>query len=322
MSIRGFSLRNSAAVATSAKEASHFFQRFSFQPFRFSLTTHCVTIFIARDGDMIGEYPHHQLEAMARAGHLRPDDDYWHEGMGEWSTLDKFIRRRAWEPVVERADAEANTPSPAPPFWQTMDRRLLFGGIGATVLAVLLILFLVARPSSGPVSPTPAMDAAAELALRDKAAADLRARIERLPVTAKPPLNTFYYDVRVSMEKHFNPRVPWSALIHGSANKVDANGQTLSRTDFDLTTDYEEGEWVHDDYQETVTTFSENGAETSKEIQRLSTPTSIAGIMGLKIRPKLAPIQMSSLKIEDAGATPSGTPATLVPPILTQPPGK
>lgn len=72
----------------------------SFRLFRFSISTHGVTIFIARDGDMFGEYPHTQLEALARAGHLQPDDDYWHEGMEEWALLRDFLRPQAWETDV------------------------------------------------------------------------------------------------------------------------------------------------------------------------------------------------------------------------------
>src|SRR6185436_20879226 len=73
--------------------------------------------------------------------------------------------------------------------------------IAAALLALLLIIFLLrARAGASEANvlfpqatstPAPPLDSAANLALRDKAAADLRQRIERLPGQAVPPLYTF-----------------------------------------------------------------------------------------------------------------------------------
>ena len=254
---------------------------------------------------------------MARRGELQQEDHYWHEGMGDWLPLSEFVGREAW------GRETAGPPSAlAPP----LNRRVILGGLATLIIVAAVVGFLVIKPDRNEIAATPAAlpsDAATELQLREKAAADLRQRIERLPATAKPPLNTFYYDVRVSMKKHFNPHIPWSAFIHGSANTVDSeNGQTLSRTDFDLTTDYEDEEWGNADYQATVSTFSEKGVETSKEVQDSAAPASIVGMMGLKLRPKAVTSQVPSLIMQDAAPTSGSSPAILAPPILTRPPGK
>ncbi len=275
-----------------------------------------MNVFIARDGEVIGEYPHYELDAMARRGELLPDDYYWHDGMDEtWLPLKRFLRSKS-------RNRETPEPAPAGP---PLDRRILYGGIAAAVILAALLGFLLIKPNW--MAPTrtsaSANSSLTELELRDKAAADLRARIERLPATAKPPLNTFYYDVRVSMQKHFSPRIPWSATIRGSGNLIDpADQRTLTRTDFVLTTDYEDGEWVHKDYRETVTTFSDNGAQTTSELEYTAAPPSLVGMMGLKLRAAPVTSQVPSLTLLPASSSPGSSPAILAPPILTRPPGK
>ncbi|MEP6821487.1 MAG: DUF4339 domain-containing protein [Chthoniobacterales bacterium] len=277
-----------------------------------------MTIFISRDGDMIGEFPHHQLEAMARAGRLRPDDDYWHEGMGEWSTLDKFIRRRAWEPVPESVDAEADAPSPAPPFWQTMDRRVLIGGGAALLGLILLVGFLVVEPSATQdrtaVQQTLQPNAPTALEIRDKAAANLRERIERLPATAKPPLNTFYYDVRVAMNKSYSERTPWSATVHGFENAVDPEGKALSRTEFILTTDYDDGEWIFKKYHASVHNLAKDADEEIQEGENSPIPPSLVEALGLKRRG--TPVNPPAIATPPAGET---SPITRPPPLIGKP---
>lgn len=237
-----------------------------------------VNVFIARDGSVIGEYPHTEITAMVRAGQLLPDDHYWHEGMEDWILLPEFVDHDAWEPEA------APPPEPPPP-----NRPLILGSLAASIILATLVGFLFIKPylSRERLTTTsrPPRDAAEVLRARDRATADLGRRIERLPSTPTPPLNIFYYDVNLNIKTTFLPRSPWSATIHGAENLVDpATGKTLSRTDFVLTTDYEDGEWIYKRYLATVSNLSEGTSINVMEDGSGPTPPSIVGMLALKRR--------------------------------------
>ena len=278
-----------------------------------------MNVFIARDGAILGEYPREQIDQMARAGELNGDDHYWQEDMDDWQPLPALLGPGPWEPATA-----VTTALPAPKPW---DKRVILGGLaGLVITAVALSLFFsrTGNQDSGEGSSTASHAKAAEtaLAIRDKAAADLRKRIERLPVSAKPPLNTFYYDVRVNMRKTFDQRTPWSATIHGWANVIDpATDQTVSRTDFTLTTDYEDNEWVFKHYRAQLTSMATHTSSEVEERGDSATPPSLAAMLGLKRMEVPSPGQIppAITKVEERGAI-APAPKLLPPPLLSEAP--
>ncbi len=257
-------------------------------------------IFLARDGVEIGECPRPHLTKLARTGELLPSDHYWHEGMGDWSTLSELLAPEEWEPLPPRAPkppAVVALATPVAPIssgevtpWY---RHRLAGP--ATIAMVLLGAALIAiiainagssggaarRNSLNPNARTVPTLSATEI--RDQAAADLRQKIERLPARAEPPLNTFYYDVRVNMQKSLDRATPWSATIQGGENLIDpATQQTIRRTQFTLVTDYHNNVWVFRRYRATVTDLASSAITEIADDEQAPAPPSLVGMLGLK----------------------------------------
>ncbi len=260
-----------------------------------------MTVFIARDGAIIGEYPREDLEAMAQRGELETEDHFWQEGMEDWLPLPDLLGADAWEPMLAptlgaKPPLEPQPPTPSPVPAAAKPWRLVLG-IAAVLLTLGLAALLLIRsdrrganvvpvwPPLESSSPTNTPTSEASLELRDKAAADLRHRIERLPGNAAPPLNTFYYDVRVEMRKTVMPETPWSARMRGFENVIDpATQSTLSRTDFTLTADYHDGEWTFNHYRASVLNVINGAVISVEESADSPTPPSLVGILGLKRR--------------------------------------
>jgi hypothetical protein len=115
-------------------------------------------------------------------------------------------------------------------------------------------------------SPTPAVDA---LAVREKALADLRQRLERLPEQPAPPVNTYYYDFVIEMNETFAPRSPWNVVIRGRENVLKPDSEeTLSKTEFILTADYTDGEWVYRAYTGTTLNMQDQTSNVSSTMRR------------------------------------------------------
>lgn len=235
-----------------------------------------MNVFIARDGSIIGEYPRADLEAMARRGELEMEDHFWQEGMEDWLPLPDLLGSEAWL-------ASSPPPSPRSPW--------LYLGLGFAAVLIFagLIRFFILpdRPSEAlPVAidgQTSMPDAPAAGALRDKAAADLRARIERLPARAAPPSHNFYYDVRVHMQRTFSTDAPWAATMRGFENVVDpATQETLRRTEFVLRAEYRDGAWVYRGYEASVNDLKANTTHKIQEPADTPILPVIAGIMGLR----------------------------------------
>jgi len=243
-----------------------------------------VTVYIARAGAEIGSYERDELEALVRSGELRPTDHYWHEGMENWLLLQDLPADDTWEPLA----AAAPEPIPERPRFPVAVVR---GAIAAAV--VIVIYFLVAawnrsaddaNPSSVTTGSPGPRTAASEIELRDKAAAELRAKIEKLPSRAAPPLNTFYYDVAVTMNHSYSTQIPWSALITGRENVVDPNSQeTLSRLEFQMLADYRDGEWIFKEYRATTDDFAKTVTIETNEDATTQVPPSVVSLMGLKV---------------------------------------
>ncbi len=270
-----------------------------------------MNVFIARDGAVIGEYPDVQLEYLLRNGQLGPDDDYWHEGMEEWGTLQNFLSPQTADPELPAGPSlELRPPSSNP----LMDRRLLYSGVATLLGLTLLLGFWVIKPDAVE-DRTIALESRARpntlsaTETRDLAAADLRRKIEDLPTNAKPPQNTFYYDVRVNMDRTLSLQAPWRAKIHGWENVVDPmTAETLTRTEFLLITDYENGEWIYKSYEAAVVHPGDGASQQIVDDENTPIPPSLVGALGLKRRgPSVMPPSMLS-----------GGPAA-VPPLLQTP---
>ena len=236
-----------------------------------------MNVFIARDGTVIGEYPRTELEAMARRGQLEIEDHYWQEGMEDWLPLPDLLGAQAWEPAP---------PPPAP-----LNPAVLWGGIAGALLCAALIVFWFIRPhrsgEGGQLETEFSLpqDSTTTRQIRDSAAADLRKKIERLPARATPPLNTFYYDVRVNMSKTLTTRMPWSASMRGFENVIDPKTeQTISRTEFALLADFQDGEWVYKSYRASTLKMADGSTTVVAEDQDSPTPPIMVGMMGLTNR--------------------------------------
>jgi len=248
-----------------------------------------VEVFIARDGISIGEYPHQNLERLAQAGELQPTDDYWHNGMTEWQPLSKLLGPHAWDP-----EPPAKAPLPKVPVAVVAKRFLQAAGIAAIfVLTGGLLIYLdhssddAAQTSAGPIKG--AISAPAELPtdseVRDKAAEDLRQKIEKLPARPVSPLHTFYYDVAVQMKKTLFTRAPWTATIQGGENMVEPGTEnTIQRTQFILLAEYEDGEWTYKGYQASSTNMADFTVTEVLEPADTATPPSLVFLLGLKMK--------------------------------------
>lgn len=159
------------------------------------------------------------------------------------------------------------------------------------LLALGLYIFFNARANrmttattlfqSTKATPTPSADE-----VRDKAAAELKDKIARLPSKAEPPEENFYYDVTVNMQRSLSEHVPWWATIRGGENVVEPETQkTLLRTDFILTVEYRDGEWTFKHYRASASDMVKEETREIEEDEKTPMPPSIVGVMGLKMPP-------------------------------------
>ncbi len=239
--------------------------------------------YIARDGEELGEFQRSDIEELARAGELRPTDYYWHEGMENWVLLEDLLGPDPWRP---------------PPSLRSQ-LPLAGGVLAALVLAGLIAIYFVNATGAGgrsrtgrrpeTASSTLLLDPAKERELRDRAAAELRQRIESLPGRPAPPLYTFFYDVAVQMRRSLSPPALWEAMVRGSENAVDpATEQTLRRTEFTLVTEYRDGAWAFKHYKSSTRNLAEPGQSEEEHDAHTATPPALVTMLGLKIETPLA----------------------------------
>lgn len=259
-------------------------------------TNRRVNVIIARDGEEIGDYPREQIANLVRSGKIQPTDIYWHEGMEAWGTVADMLGLSTvrpdggpiLEPAVSSPAAPAEPALEPPPHAQ--DWVKIGAGVAVATLAVIgFAAFLIKPDATSLDAGTPTMGGApvspplTDTEVRDKAAAQLRARIEALPSAAAPPLNTFYYDFNVDMKKMLSSRTPWVATMRGRENLINPEtNETISRTEFLITAEYTDGEWRYDGYHGFVTNVTD-GATTEEVRDRNSAmiPT-VVGMLGLK----------------------------------------
>ena len=276
-----------------------------------------MNVFIGRDGIEIGFFPRLELESRARSGELEIGDYYWHEGMDGWLPLVGLLGEKAWQPALPEEDAPNSGLQAAPrerdelAEWDApvslrsrpkttheaargSGLRLLAICCGGLVVAGLAV-YIFARESAVPdaqadaplflpASSSPNPRTADEV--KDKATADLRQRLERLPARAAPPLNTFYYDVTVHMKRSFSLPAPWTAVVRGKENVIDSETeQTLVHTGFTLTAEYRGEEWIYKNYRASVSDVDQAITTEVQHEAQDPAPPSLVGMLGLKIAP-------------------------------------
>jgi hypothetical protein len=265
-------------------------------------------VFIARGTSDVGRFPREQLPELARKGVIRRTDTYWHKGMDGWEPISDLLGPSVWEPGNETlvldpiparaggsgaqssgasAPAAAQESSETPPARRTAWGTLAAISVGALIALVALGYFLI-KPDTEPMEPAtatsgPAAPAVDMVAIRNKALADLQQRIERLPKQPAPPLNTYYYDVGIELTETFQARTPCKAIIRGRENVLKPDSEeTLARTEFTLTADYTDGEWVYKKYRGTTLNTQDRTTSVLQHDETRLAPPVLVGILGLK----------------------------------------
>ncbi len=150
----------------------------------------------------------------------------------------------------------------------------IFFSARADKLAHATALF---QPTEKP--PAPNADA-----IRDKATAELKEKIARLPGKASPPQQNFFYDINVNMQRSLSERAPWWAIIRGGENVINPETQqTIVRTDFILTVEYRDGEWTFKHYRASASDMVKEERKEIEEDEKTPMPPSIVGELGLKM---------------------------------------
>lgn len=190
--------------------------------------------------------------------------------------------------ATEAAAAWKHFRTPKPVRLPPQYRLPLLGG--GLLLALLLGIYLARSAGSGAAARDALFPPAQEKPLpsadevKEKAAADLRARLERLPARPEPPLHTFYYGVAVNMRRSASARIPWSAIVRGGENVVDpATEKTTQHTDFILTVEYRDGTWTFKSYRASVSDIVKEVTTEIDEKEDTAAPPSLVGMMGLKM---------------------------------------
>ncbi len=203
--------------------------------------------------------------------------------MEDWDLLESLLGAEAWNP-----------PEPPPPAPRLQLRFLLLGAAGLVILLVTVVASLSicahrCRARSQTKVATAGnverqMDPARNNRLRDQAAAELRAKIEKLPDKPSATSNVFYYGFWVTMKDSSSPETPWLVTIRGGEDVVDPKTQaTLWRSDFTLETDYRQREWTFRHYHATTTNMKEGTtSQVDTEATSGTTPMVVNNI-GLKI---------------------------------------
>jgi hypothetical protein len=159
------------------------------------------------------------------------------------------------------------------------------------VLALGLYFFFTTRAdrathATALFQPTEKTPAPNPDAIRDKATAELKEKIARLPSKASPPQQNFFYDINVNMQKSLSEHVPWWAVIRGGENVINPETQqTILRTDFILTVEYRDGEWTFKHYRASASDMVKEETKEIEEDEKTPMPPSIVGMLGLKLPP-------------------------------------
>lgn len=248
-----------------------------------------VDIWIARDGKEIGAYRRSALTTLARSGELLPTDSYWHDGMTDWQPLESLLGAEVWIKPVQPSATTRWKPileSALQPQFQK-----IAGVVALALLVGIVIYFLVAKHSRNTqeklaqaVAAQGATRASRDDRLRDQAAAELRARIDKLPAVPTASSNVFYYGFRVAMQATASPGTPFVVTIRGGEDVLDpVTRQTAWRSDFTLETAYRDREWTFERYHAKTTNVKDGTTQEIDTEAAAGTPPTIAYSLGLKI---------------------------------------
>jgi hypothetical protein len=270
-----------------------------------------VNVFIARGSVDIGRFPQEQLPELARQGVIKRTDTYWHKGMDGWEPISDLLRPAVWEPgsetpvlgpIAERAEQSREPATGGSSADQTQQSRetpppraLGWGKVAIFCLGALVALaalgYMLIKPDAEPIEPGatrlmggPASAVSpATTANREKAAADLQQRIARLPQQPSAPLNTYYYDISTELEETFATQSSWRAVIRGRENVLKPESEeTRSQTEFTVTAEYVDGEWVYKSYRATTLNTEDQTTNTVQHDAMRIAPPVLVGILGLK----------------------------------------
>ena len=230
-----------------------------------------MNVWIARDGETIGEYPREKLDVLAQRGELQKTDHYWHEGMDDWRELGHLIGSRIWEPLPASPPAPQRFP-------------LIVGGIASALLVVVIAIAFVAsrKPAAAPQStPGPGSSVHdAARAAREEATERLIARLNELPKTAAPPRYTFYDSLAIQVP---TPSEPLVVTIRGTENIAEPETlAAVSRTDFVLTAEFQFGKWILQRYSESHHDLIHDTITTSDKAYDHPVPPAIASLLGIE----------------------------------------
>ena len=67
------------------------------------------SIHVARDGERLGKFSLSRIPELAQSGFLKPDDDFWEPGMGDWRPLLELpeLRSLGKDPEAWKSEAKA-----------------------------------------------------------------------------------------------------------------------------------------------------------------------------------------------------------------------
>ncbi len=239
-----------------------------------------MNVWIARDGETIGEYPRESLDLLAQSSELQTTDHYWHEGMENWRQLDELLGESAWQP-------------PAKVFLPSYPRRKLafaiaIAGAGLTVACVLAYLlssrnWTVAQKAAAPSvatthTPFPTK-VVIDLIVRQRAISELNERIKDLPAAPGPSIRSYYTGVAVAASPESSPL---TATVTGTEEVVDPSSlEFLWHIPFILTAEYVDGAWRYVGLRAYGTNVAENATYEFNSAGTSSAAPNLARMLGL-----------------------------------------
>ena len=253
-----------------------------------------MNVWIARDGEIIGEYPQEDIWKFARSGHLVREDYYWCEGMGDWKPLEDLLGRGIWEEALA-------PPAPEPVFVPGKRLYLIVAGaLGLFVVAIALGIFALQwsfrtsvddvrtpmqTPPVAPPAPTP-FDSAA----RARAVEELNGRMKSLPAAFAPAAHSYYQGVSLAVSE---APAPLTATITGTEETFDTSNQAPTfHIAFVLSAEYSDGAWWFGGLRAYATSAADNSVLEFRSPADTESIPDLARMLGL--RPRRPPIAADS----------------------------
>jgi hypothetical protein len=165
-------------------------------------------------------------------------------------------------------------------WWANQTIRYSAIASGALLLTAL-VLSIAFRPAPKPPDIRVAYDPAKDTALRDRATADLSARLSNLPPTSPTDAsNVRYRDLRVSLAPTESVTAPWRATVEGSEDILDPTSrEAVWKTDFLLVVEYEGTHWVFRRYKAITTHVADGRTELIDHAAGVGVPPTVAAML-------------------------------------------